>query len=685
LANNEVIAEWLHDGSDACEAKDYVKALAAFERVLAWDPENPDALRGKADALCGDGKTATAISVYDRALRARPGDTKTLGAKGRALFVLGNFGGALKALEEALASDVESPALWDAKAAVLAKLARPDDAARCRKRSEELRLRERAERWVAEGDEFSRDGEHARAIGCYDEALAMAPDARAWERKGFALSALRNHKEALVCFDAALKLDPQRVEAWDGKGSALYALKDYPRALACFEEGLKLRSDDALLLDNKGVVLEAMGKAKEGKAARQKARELEQARRVRALLGEAKEHFAAGEYEEAVACCDDALEEAPRNTDALHLKGWALSAQHRFAGALQCYDEALKAEPGNVGVLNSKGEALFDLKRFDAALDAHQQALKIEPGNAQALLGKADAQFELGRYDEALASYTAAAKEGPDAPRARKALGQAKDRLEHLGRAPEAYAFKERLEELEKPKDVPAARPEKAAGPESPVPTKGETPRRPKAAPATRAARTKPSAPAEEDTAPPSEESDVAAATFHVVALLKQDASVPHIPDFALTPAQREEFARVYARLPPEAQKGVGTFPALLGLTRLVWSHETPAWRANFVQTILKNYPFLAGPTPAPAASAPRTLDEAVDRGYDGLAVLEQEINALARDAAKARQSGDAARAAQLEEEMSKKRDALERKLSMYSMISNSMHDSAMTSIRNIR
>jgi tetratricopeptide (TPR) repeat protein len=49
-------------------------AIKAFSEVLAEDPDNFVALRGRADALLGVGKHAEAVADYERALKIEPAD-----------------------------------------------------------------------------------------------------------------------------------------------------------------------------------------------------------------------------------------------------------------------------------------------------------------------------------------------------------------------------------------------------------------------------------------------------------------------------------------------------------------------------------------------------------------------------------------------------------------------------------
>lgn len=120
----------IHRGMDKVKQKDYPLALEIFERVLAANPDIPEAWNNKGVALYGLGRIEEAGVSYDRCLALDPENLDALRNKG---FLLRNQ----KKLEEALqvydsvlqkggdAYDMESTA------AVLTALGRLEEALNC--------------------------------------------------------------------------------------------------------------------------------------------------------------------------------------------------------------------------------------------------------------------------------------------------------------------------------------------------------------------------------------------------------------------------------------------------------------------------------------------------------------------------------------------------------------------------
>lgn len=86
--------------------RDYEKALAAAERILDRDPQNPEALTIKMEAYRGLGDKAKADEVAQALGAADPGGAaQTFYRQGQALFNAGNTQEAVAALDKSIAAD----------------------------------------------------------------------------------------------------------------------------------------------------------------------------------------------------------------------------------------------------------------------------------------------------------------------------------------------------------------------------------------------------------------------------------------------------------------------------------------------------------------------------------------------------------------------------------------------------
>ncbi|MEI6102517.1 MAG: tetratricopeptide repeat protein [Methanothrix sp.] len=79
--------------------------------------------------------------------------------------------------------------------------------------------------WFNEGNTNYDNGNYAKAIACYDQAIQINPNfSGSWCNKGMALCRLEKYQEAIKAFDKALYIDPHYAKALKSKETALQAI-----------------------------------------------------------------------------------------------------------------------------------------------------------------------------------------------------------------------------------------------------------------------------------------------------------------------------------------------------------------------------------------------------------------------------------------------------------------------------
>jgi tetratricopeptide (TPR) repeat protein len=96
-------------GAQAWTIGDGPAALAAFDSVLAYQSDNPDGLRGRANALALSGRADEAFKLYDDAVRVRTGVVELRNDFARDLLFAGRVKEAKAQLDEAHLIDEENP------------------------------------------------------------------------------------------------------------------------------------------------------------------------------------------------------------------------------------------------------------------------------------------------------------------------------------------------------------------------------------------------------------------------------------------------------------------------------------------------------------------------------------------------------------------------------------------------
>ena len=270
---------FLADAEAALLRGDFTAALAAYERVAALDPQNPEPLIVKSRLYMIDSNVAAAYETAAKAVATAPNDPDALAALARAEDWLGDYEAALEhALDayELQPDNVETLAVIAEIYADVGNFAQAQtyiDQALALNPQHILALRNNA--YLLE-----KLGSYQDAINVLDQALAQAPQradlhlekARIYrvglgdfqnailsyraavdanktavtlDALGEGLYNVGDHLAAIRTLNDALELNPNYGPALVHLGMALYARRNYEDAAAAFDKGLPLIGESA--------------------------------------------------------------------------------------------------------------------------------------------------------------------------------------------------------------------------------------------------------------------------------------------------------------------------------------------------------------------------------------------------------------------------------------------------------
>jgi tetratricopeptide (TPR) repeat protein len=196
-----------------------------YRRILAIDPNVPDALQLLGILVSQLGRHEAAVDLIRKAIALDPGAAVYNGNLGLALHKLDR-------LDEAAASFQTALNLGSADPNIFTNFA----------------------------DTQRRRGKVEASIALCHRALALAPnfpDAR--NNLGIALVEAGRFDEAIDQYRIAIRLRPQFAEARNNLGNALVKKRLFRQAIAEFQNALSLRSDYFEAMMNMGVALQALG------------------------------------------------------------------------------------------------------------------------------------------------------------------------------------------------------------------------------------------------------------------------------------------------------------------------------------------------------------------------------------------------------------------------------------------
>ena len=243
------------------ELGDPDNARSTFETVLKKSPNNPEALKGKAEVCELLGDYEESIRSYHMATQAKPKDIDGWKSLGILLTKLKKFGKADKCWNAILRLNGKDAEAWYNKGYAKMLVQKYDDAEKCLKNA----IRFKSDMKEAHNDlvrVLRKKGDNKTALKICNHALkSHDKDDTLHRNKGNILYALDKPEEALESFENALDLNPYVVDTWVNKGTVLWkAMGNREDALAAFDKALEINPNFMGAVDSR-ISLEAEIKA----------------------------------------------------------------------------------------------------------------------------------------------------------------------------------------------------------------------------------------------------------------------------------------------------------------------------------------------------------------------------------------------------------------------------------------
>ena len=405
-------------------AKDYPKAIEAYQNLAKVSPDNSDVQSALGGIYEDSGDFAKAREFYQKILAANPKDLSTLLAMGRVEIFRGNPQASLDPLNRGLSLAVQvdnqeqKGTILHVLGAAYSLLNKPDDALQNYKQALEIRRRLGQKKGIADGlnmiaQTYDGLGKSELALRNYNDALQIYRDVGDQQDIGNVLVNLGQYYDDRGKYDEALKLFKEALQiqrdlhnqnnealCLNNIGNTYLFKSDYDDARLYFEQALQLRekinvpSDIATTLHNLAEVSTKSGQYDQ--ALSQYMRALELYRNAGDKHGTAVEAYSMGtifqyqgRYGSAEASKKQALQdfrEVKENSfwmgEALSGYGDALSQTGRFdegsktlADAL-VFSRQLKNDALVAQALNWQGDNFFYRGDRKSAKSLYEQAVQ---------------------------------------------------------------------------------------------------------------------------------------------------------------------------------------------------------------------------------------------------------------------------------------------------------------------
>jgi tetratricopeptide (TPR) repeat protein len=227
--------------------------------IRSLRPQSADYYVALADAWRDFGQCEQAISVYEEALRHRPGDVPILRKMALCLSSAGRYEKAESALREALVKAPDDPEIRTQLGLALVTQSRPRDAIQALEEATKIDPNV-FEAWNNLGEARLQVGDFAGAEAALRSALqAKSNSASAHNNLAVLLSAASRFEEAKYHFELALRYQPHDASIYLGYGRALARVRRYADAQTQFQAGLRQDPNNADLHHALGLVFDTEG------------------------------------------------------------------------------------------------------------------------------------------------------------------------------------------------------------------------------------------------------------------------------------------------------------------------------------------------------------------------------------------------------------------------------------------
>jgi len=242
------------------------EAAAAYDRLLARDPRNADALHLAGVAACQMGDGAKGVELIRRAIALRPAMADFHFNLGNALKDLGRYADAETAYRQAIRLQPLYVEAHSNLGGVLKQLGRNDAAAECFRQAIRLRPAHADAHGGLGAVELDR-GQFGAAVAAFRKAIALRPrDAEA--QYGLAAAQLgQDHiADAADALAKVLALSPGHVEALNLLSVVRLRQRRIPEALAALREAVTRNPRHVVALYNLASLLEERGEIEEARS-----------------------------------------------------------------------------------------------------------------------------------------------------------------------------------------------------------------------------------------------------------------------------------------------------------------------------------------------------------------------------------------------------------------------------------
>ncbi len=410
------------------EAGKFPEAIAAYQQALIVTPNQAKIYRKLAESYVLNHQLEAGITALQTAINLQPDFAEAYLSFGNVLQQKNHIDLAIWAYTEAL--DLQ-PNFIEAQAnlgSMYYHLKRFSESIKCYQFAIAINPNCAVIYWML-GNAFVQENQQEQAIVCYQKAIEIEPHHPKFYFKLASILAKNGQKiQAISHYQKVLQLQPDHLEARnkldeltqfsEGSNFAdhLTHLTFVSDSNAQFEDGVDLRSPVTEATEPQPNHHFTSSKTEEIFIENTEPFELSYSNfpDLQSYRSQANLYCNQGQFEQAIAICQEALKRQPQFLPAYITLGNALHFQNKLEAAIRAYSQALELQPNLGEVYGNRGTMYAKLNRIEEAIFDYQKALELKPNLAVVRwnLGKIFQQQE--RYDQAISYWKTALELQPN-------------------------------------------------------------------------------------------------------------------------------------------------------------------------------------------------------------------------------------------------------------------------------
>lgn len=145
--------------------------------------------------------------------------------------------------------------------------------------------------------------------------------------------------------------------------------------------------------------------------------------------------FGTGNYQQAIAYFDKAIQLQPRYAEAYNDRGLAYSKLGQHQEAIQDFNQVIQIKPNDPKAYNNRGQEYGNTGQQNRAFDDYSKAIAIDPKYADAYANRGEVYSARGEDEKAVQDYDQAVKNNPKHTKAYYGRAQSNNKLNRFEQA----------------------------------------------------------------------------------------------------------------------------------------------------------------------------------------------------------------------------------------------------------